>query len=324
MRCLHSIPDCRSIVTSFVLVRWLCFTLTLSAVLTGCGWLEVKHRGWIYRPTPGTLSDWEPIAANEQAFFIDVPAVDHGGAPIKLRALWIPQGNPSAPAVFYLHGTFRNVYQNRSKILAIHDAGLAVMAVEYRGWGDSTAIVPSEQSIVADAEAGWSAFVERASDPRRRILFGHSLGAAVAVDLASRRAVPHDYAALVLESPFKSLPDIARDYGTLSRMIAPLTTQRFDSFARMPGIGGPKWFVTGNVDDTIPTAHAVDLYEAAGDPRWLVVLEQGGHSRLHIQFPRTYRALWQCIARSLDETLDTAATQACMSALPDEIAAPDR
>lgn len=62
-----------------------------------------------------------------------------------------------------------------------------MLAVEYRGWGDSTPIIPSEQSIAADADSGWAELVKHQPDPKKRVRYGHSLGGAVAIDLASRK-----------------------------------------------------------------------------------------------------------------------------------------
>ncbi|MBW6493966.1 MAG: lysophospholipase [Burkholderiaceae bacterium] len=70
-------------------------------------------------------------------------------------------------------------------MLAIRAAGYSVLGVEYRGWGESTQLVPSEDSIYADAEFGWREMVLRQPDPRRRVIYGHSMGAAVAVELAA-------------------------------------------------------------------------------------------------------------------------------------------
>ncbi len=304
-------------------VRIIGCALIIAVGLPACSWLETRHRGWIYRPTPGLPTDWVPITPHDQLDFIDQDSVGQTGRH-RLRILYVPAPDARAPVVLYLHGTFRNIFQNRSKIAAIHEAGLAVFAVEYRGWGDSSTIVPNEQSIVADAERAFEAFSQKMPDPGNRIIFGHSMGAAVAVDLASRRRQGRDYGALVLESAFKSLPDIARDYSLTARLLASFTTQRFESIAKIGAIDGPGWFLTGRLDKTIPSAHTDALYRAAREPRYRVAFDEGGHSRLHVQYPRRYRALWQCIAASLAAPQDAIEALACVSALPDEQAAPDR
>ena len=67
-----------------------------------------------------------------------------------LALWWLPHADPAAPTLLYLHGTFRNLYRNHPKMEALRAAGFSVLAVDYRGWGDSTAIVPSEKTILAE------------------------------------------------------------------------------------------------------------------------------------------------------------------------------
>jgi pimeloyl-ACP methyl ester carboxylesterase len=93
--------------------------------------------------------------------------------------------------LLYLHGTFRNLFGNLSKINALRDAGFAVLAVDYRGWGESAPIMPSEASIHADAGRAWAELLKRQPDARHRVIFGHSMGGAVAVRLASTLRARH-------------------------------------------------------------------------------------------------------------------------------------
>ena len=67
--------------------------------------------------------------------------------------------------MLYLHGTLRNLYGNLPKIEALREAGFAILAVDYRGWGDSTRIVPSEDTISADALVAWDELARRQPDP---------------------------------------------------------------------------------------------------------------------------------------------------------------
>lgn len=287
-------------------------SLVALAGLSGCAWLDVKQRGWIYRPTPGLLSDWQPITAADEAIWLLRPADQAGEPPQRLRAIWVPSGVTSvapsgavgsvagagtaAPSVLYLHGTFRNLFQNRSKIAAIHAAGFSVLAVDYRGWGESSAALPSEASIVEDAELAYAEWQRRVPDPAARILFGHSMGSGVAVELALRHRAPAGYAALVLESAMTSMPDIARDQGVLGSIAAWLTTQQFASIDKIDQISAPKWFLSGTADNTVPSRQTERLYRAAHDPRQLVLFEGGSHSGLAAEFEDRYRAVWRDVA----------------------------
>ena len=291
---------------------WLAAILLGLAGLSGCAWLDVKQRGWIYRPTPGVLGDWQPITTADEAIWLLRPADKAGDPPQRLRAIWVPSemqsgvqsaalgsaadAGPAAPSVLYLHGTFRNLFQNRSKIAAIHAAGFSVLAVDYRGWGESSTALPSEASIVEDAELAYAEWQRRVPDPAARILFGHSMGSGVAVELALRHRAPAGYAALVLESAMTSMPDIARDQGVLGSMAAWLTTQQFASINKIDQISAPKWFLSGTADNTVPSRQTERLYRAAHDPRQLVLFEGGSHSGLAAEFEDRYRVVWREVA----------------------------
>ena len=272
----------------------------LTPALSGCAWLDVKQRGWIYRPTPGQLSDWQAITPQDEAFWLSRPAdaAQPGpGAPAqRLRAIWVPGPDAAAPAVLYLHGTFRNLFQNRAKIAAIQAAGFAVLALAYRGWGESSAVLPSEASIVEDAELAWAELQRRVPQAAARIIFGHSMGSGVAVELALRHRAGPAYGALVLESAMTSMPDIARAQGFWGGVAAWVTTQQFASINKIGQIDAPKWFLTGTADNTVPSRQTERLYAAAHGPRQLERFDGGSHSGLAQEFPARYRAIWQQVA----------------------------
>jgi uncharacterized protein len=270
----------------------------LVSSLGGCAWLDTRQRTWIYRPTPGTLRDWQPITPLDEAIWL-LPPFSPDAPPHRLRAIWIPSLTPHAPTVLYLHGTFRNLFQNRHKIASIHAAGLNVLAVDYRGWGESTAQLPSEASIMEDAELAWSELLRREPDTRRRIIFGHSMGSGVAVELAVRHRQLQAYSTVVLESALTSLPDVARDLGGFwGRVAASLATQRFASINKISQIKVPKWFLSGTKDRTVPPAHTQRLFDAAREPKQLIWFEGGTHSELNREFEERYRAVWQSVSKS--------------------------
>jgi uncharacterized protein len=268
--------------------------------LNGCSWLATTQRKLVYRPTPGSIEGWESISGQDEPLWLSQPLgprLTQG-----VRALWIPQPDPQAPAVLYLHGTFRHMVQNRPKILPIYRAGFSVLAVDYRGWGESTPMVPSEDTIMADAEVAWREFTWRVPQAHRRVLYGHSMGSGVAVELAVRHrnatGTPA-YGAVVLESAFTSLPGIARDHGSLGRIAAWITTEQFASIDKIPRVPGPKWFLTGSADNTVPPLHSRRLFDAASDPRSLVVFPGGTHSRMQESDPQRYQRVWTEVAEWL-------------------------
>jgi pimeloyl-ACP methyl ester carboxylesterase len=286
--------------------RMLTLALMLVAfggMLSGCAWIDRKQRELALRPTPGRPASLPPDAQlfrpGDERWTVPMPAPEGEPGPAQQLALWwLPHGEPHAPALLYLHGTFRNLYQNLPKIEALRAAGFSVLAVDYRGWGDSTPIVPSEETMAADAARAWAEILRRQPQPGRRVIFGHSVGTAVAVRLASTLRGGADYGALVLESAFTRLPDVAREAGFWGRALGSISTLEFDSLARIARIDAPIVMLHGAADRTVPAALGRRLRDAAPTGVHWVEVEGGGHSQLHVQAAERYRgAMAELIAR---------------------------
>lgn len=274
-----------------------------ATVLPGCAWLDRKQRELALRPSPTTAAErarvdaaWRP---GDLRYMLSVPAgPGAAGAPHSLALWWMPhtpspdrpQAGEDAPALLYLHGTFRNLYRNKPKIDALREAGFSVLGVDYRGWGDSTALVPTEDTIMADARSAWSELQRLQPQAGRRVVFGHSMGGAVAVRLASELHHPADYGAVVIESTFSRLPDVAAAAGFWGGVAAALTTLDFDSRSRIGRIDAPLVMLHGSADRTVPVELGRRLRDAAPPDRvtWVEV-PGGSHSRLHDEAPDLYR-----------------------------------
>jgi pimeloyl-ACP methyl ester carboxylesterase len=271
----------------------------LSTALGGCAWLDAKERTLMYRPTPGRSEPFAGLRSGDESYAIAVPG-DRSGTSDTLAIWWLPPTDPAAPTLLYLHGTFRNLYRNHPKIEALRAAGFGVLAVDYRGWGDSTPIIPSEKTIVADAEAAWAELVRRQPEPGKRVIYGHSLGGAVAIDLASRRHRGVDYGALIVESSFPSLADLAASAaGPVGPIAVWLSGERFNSLAKIGKIDAPILMLHGDRDSTVPVALGRKLRDAAPPGvRW-VEIAGGSHSRLHTDAPEIYRQALESLIAAL-------------------------
>jgi pimeloyl-ACP methyl ester carboxylesterase len=275
----------------------------LGAALSGCAWIDLKQRELALRPTPGRPASLPPDAQlfrpGDERWSVPVPGPEGQEGTLQQLALWwLPNPQPSAPALLYLHGTFRNLYLNLPKIEALRNAGFSVLAVDYRGWGDSSPIVPSEETMAADAARAWAEMMRRQPLPGRRVIYGHSVGTAVAVRLAATLRGGKDYGALVLESAFTRLPDVAREAGFWGRVLGSISTLEFDSVARIADIDAPIVMLHGDADRTVPVALGRRLRDAAPPGLRWVEVAGGGHSQLHVQAAERYRSTFaELIAR---------------------------
>jgi uncharacterized protein len=152
--------------------------------------------------------------------------------------------------------------------------GFAVLAIDYRGFGRSDGDLPSEALAYADAQAAWDELRRREPDSAHRFVYGHSLGGAIAIELATRN---DDVGGVIVESSFTSMRDMADALGYTSFPVDGLLTQRFDSLAKVPSIRAPILFVHGTSDRFVPPAMTERLYAAAHEPKRLLLIENGNH-----------------------------------------------
>ena len=272
----------RSVAAFFCLVCLLAVLLNLSA----CAWLDVKQRQIIYRPSPSLAADADTLGPGDSRFFLQVP--DTPG-PQRIELWWLPHPDAAAPAVLYLHGTLRHLQGNRHKIEALREAGFSVLAVDYRGWGQSTPITPSEQTIMQDAALAWAELQRRAPEPIQHVIYGHSMGSGVAVSLASQLPSA-SYGAVILESAFTSFADVAATAGFWASLLARFNTERFASVDKISQIHAPLLMLHGSQDNTIPIALGEKLFAAANAPKQWLRIEGGGHSDLNLVAHQRYQA----------------------------------
>lgn len=279
-----------------------CCLLLALAGLQACASLDDWQRQKIYRPTPvQSPAEWQRLLAQRpdvQAFTV---AAGNSGEQVVVLHLPAPAGAASAVRVLFLHGTFRHAFQNLGKAEPLRQAGLEVFVPDYRGWGASSALVPSEQSIHADAWAVWQALQARPQAdgrPVRWVIYGHSMGSAVAVHLASRLQGATGVCALVLESSFTSFADVAdAGAGWFGRLASGLGSERMASVDVIGRVSVPVWLMHGSLDKTIPLELGRRLFEQAPEPRYWRQWPLG-HSDLQTDPTGGYARTWQDIARS--------------------------
>ncbi len=215
-----------------------------------------------------------PLGASKPSGSLEVISVP--GTKGLQQLIWVMRASSaseSRPWVFYLHGNAATIASRMNVVHYEHlrELGLNVVAPEYRGYG-GVGGVPSEAGIESDARAAYDAIRERFHlDQRRIVVYGWSLGSAVAVDLASR-AQP---AAVILEGAPASIVAIGEQRYPLFP-VRLLIHNPFESIRKIDGVKSPKLFLHSRGDDIVPIAEGRRLFDAAPSPKkWVEVT--GGH-----------------------------------------------
>ena len=185
------------------------------------------------------------------------------------------QNVESGPVLLYLHGNYRNIGYNAEHAMRLHSLGYNLLLIDYRGYGKSSGGDPSEDKVYEDAEAAWEYLIKQRGVATQRIfIYGHSLGGAIAIDLAVRHS---EAAGLIAESTFTSIVAMAqRDYPWLP--VAQLLSQKFDSLDKVSKLKIPALFIHGTWDKKIPYEMSRHLFEQTPEPKYLKLIEGGEHS----------------------------------------------
>lgn len=254
------------------------------AVFAGCSTLDSQQRRWIFQPAASTPWAGEAAITGMDTVWIDFDS-QASGQPARLHALWLANPDADAPVLLYLHGARWDVTGSASRIRRMQALGFSVLAIDYRGFGKSDTLLPSETTAREDAHAAWDWLAAR-HPGRPRYVFGHSLGGAIAIALASET---RDEAGLIVENTFTSIADVLAGMRWGWLPISPLITQRFESAERIAAVGAPTLVVHGSADTLIPAALGRRLYaRASGRKRWLLV-EGGTHHDTNVRGQAAYR-----------------------------------
>ncbi|MBA3976056.1 MAG: peptidase [Candidatus Solibacter sp.] len=190
---------------------------------------------------------------------------------VKLHG-WFAAPPDAKLATLFLHGNAGNVTHRVQAILAIREAGSAVLVLDYRGFGKSEGS-PSETGVTLDAEAALAWLQQSGFPPQRVVLHGESLGSAVAVELATRTRC----AGVVLEAPFTSASAVA---GAVVPLLGRTLISGFDSLSRIRRVHAPMLVIHGTRDEIIPFEMGQQLFAAANEPKHFHAVEGAGHNNI--------------------------------------------
>jgi alpha-beta hydrolase superfamily lysophospholipase len=238
-------------------------------VVGGCAYLSEKQGELIFRPSKDAWRGFNGANYPYEEQWITV-------GDQRLNAWWMRSDTPNAPVMLYLHGARWNLTGSVSRIERWRKLGFSVLAVDYRGFGKSSDIAPTESYAYDDAEAAWDHLAKLAPGKPRYIV-GHSLGGAIAVELARRRP---DAAGLVLEATFTSVRDMVdtSKWGFLP--VGLILTQKFDVLSKIGDVKMPVLVTHGTRDSIVPVEMGERLYNAANAPKKFIKVEGAGHHNL--------------------------------------------
>lgn len=235
--------------------------LLLAVAGASCALFDTWERELVFRPRTADWAGYSPQILGEEEVWIPV-----GGNGDRLHGWWLEAPGAQYTVVFF-HGARVNLSGSVYRLRGLRNAGYNVFAIDYRGFGRSAAVLPSEASVYEDAAAAWAWLDARVPDRGRRVLYGHSLGGPIAAEVALRGK---GAAALVLESSFTSLADMT--------LIGGLLSQRLDLLDKLKRLDLPVLIIHGAEDSIVPPDMARKLYDAARGPKRLLLVEGAGHS----------------------------------------------
>lgn len=199
-----------------------------------------------------------------------------------LSGWFIPAENPKGVLLF-CHGNAGNISHRLDSLMLFHHLGLSSFIFDYRGYGRSQGKI-TEKGTYADAEAAWNYLVRvKDTSPAEIIVFGRSLGGAVASMLARH----HRPKCLIVESAFTSIPDIAaRIYPFLPVRI--ITRFTYPTIENITDVRCPVLIIHSRDDEIIPFDHGERLFEAAREPKEFLEI-RGSHNEGFLVSGQRYR-----------------------------------
>ncbi|CAD5923310.1 Alpha/beta hydrolase domain-containing protein 17B [Planktothrix agardhii] len=273
--------------------------LTLLAVgaiayLCACLFMFLRQTRFIFFPSRLISMTPDDVGLSYQD--IELQISTPSGKIETVHCWWIPsETNPNQKVIIDLHGNRNTIEGNIGYAEQFHEMGLSVLLVEYRGYGRSTNRFPSEKTVYQDVEAAWNYLVnERQINPHNIYVFGHSLGGAIAINLALKHT---EIAGLIIESSFTNIREMI-DYKKKYWMfpINLILTQKFDSLAKISALKMPILLTHGTEDELIPKTMSEDLFNAAIEPKQLLIVAGAGHNNVRQVGGKQY---WETVQQFL-------------------------
>ncbi len=252
--------------------------LTMVTVIAYCGFclfLFFQQPRLIFFPTSEIKKT--PKLFNLPYEDVWLPIKLRSGKVERIHGWWIKGKQGNSKVLLYLHGNGLNISANVAHASRFYKLGFSVLLIDYRGYGLSEGTFPNEMQVYQDTSIAWNYLVQELHVPPSHIfIYGHSLGGAIAIDLAVKHP---DSAGLIVESSFTSIRDVVT-YRNSFRIfpVDLILTQRFESIKKLPNLKIPVLFIHGLADSTIPYSMSQKLYAAAPKPKKLILVPGAEHN----------------------------------------------
>ncbi|MBX3301465.1 MAG: alpha/beta hydrolase [Nitrospira sp.] len=245
---------------------------------------------FVYHPEPWQDRDWARLSGLplEDVWFQSSDGGQLFG--------WYVEATADRPVMLWCHGNAGNIINRLDNLRLLYQMGLSVFLFDYRGYGKSQNIHPTEKGLYADATGAYDYLARiRKIRPERVVLFGRSLGASVAGDLAAQRPA----SALILESSFPSIEAVAKvHYGGLP--VHWFLKAEYRLIDRLPYLSLPKLIIHGDKDDIIPVELGRHVFEAAKPPKEWHVIQGANHNDTYAVGGKAYfRRISEFVKKSL-------------------------
>jgi fermentation-respiration switch protein FrsA (DUF1100 family) len=268
-------------------MNFILLLLTLAGLLSGL--LYLMQSSMIFYPYPALVE----TPAEWGLMYEDVYLSSRDG--VRLHGWYIPR-NKAEEVVLFLHGNGGNISHRGASIEIFNRIGLNILIIDYRGYGKSEGS-PGEKGLYEDARTAWRYLIEqRGFKTEQIILFGRSLGAAVATKLATEVGPK----TVILESAFSRSRDMA---DTMMPIVSRIAVMRypFNSTERIKDIHARLLMLHSPDDEIIPYRLGEKLFQAANEPKQFVKLKGDHNNGFMLSQPKYEQALSKFINSKSDQ-----------------------
>jgi len=233
-----------------------------------CATLGIMQKHLMYFPDPAKFEPSEWALKELQPLTV---TTDDG---LEITHWYAAPRKPDKFTIVFLQGNAGHLGYRNYKVRPWLDAGYGVLMIGYRGFGNPG--TPSEEGLYSDARSAVEALHAKGVPDKAIVFYGESLGTGVAVQMATE----FEAAALILESPYTSLPDVGADRYPLVP-VRLMMTDHYNSLEKIKNVHMPLLLMHGEADQVVPVKFGKALFAAANDPKQAEFVPEAGHNNVY-------------------------------------------